>query len=94
MHTITRSGLFHPVVTDHHHRHSLELVLIEALVIEIVVVIAHASFPTSRLLSGRIGGGPGGSGGAGGVSGGSRGTTGSLKKVNGGGDGELVSYPP
>ena len=32
----------HPVVTDHHHRHSLELVSVEAPVIEIVVVIAHA----------------------------------------------------
>ena len=30
----------HPVVTDHHHRHSLELVSVEALVIEIVVVVA------------------------------------------------------
>ena len=32
----------HPVVTGHHHRHSLELVSVEAPVIEIVVVIAHA----------------------------------------------------
>ena len=32
----------HPVVTDHHHRHTLELVSVEAPVIEIVVVIAHA----------------------------------------------------
>ena len=32
----------HPVVTDHHHRHSLELVLVEVPVIEIAVVIAHA----------------------------------------------------
>ena len=31
----------HPVMTDH-HRHSLELVSVEAPVIEIVVVIAHA----------------------------------------------------
>ena len=31
---------------------------------------------------------------AGGVSGGSRGTSGSSKKVNRGGDGELVSSPP
>ena len=30
------------MVTDHHHRHSLELVSVEAPVIEIVVVIAHA----------------------------------------------------
>ena len=30
------------MVTDHHHRHSLELVLVEAPAIEIVVVIAHA----------------------------------------------------
>ena len=28
----------HPVVTDHHHRHSLELILFEAQVTEIVVV--------------------------------------------------------
>ena len=33
----------HPVVTDHHHRHTLELVSVEAPVIEIVVVIAHAT---------------------------------------------------
>ena len=32
----------HPVVTDHHNRHSLELVSVEAPVVEIVVVIAHA----------------------------------------------------
>ena len=32
----------HPVVTDHHHRHSLELVLVEAPAIEIADVIAHA----------------------------------------------------
>ena len=32
----------HPVVTDQHHRHSLEWVSVEAPVIEIVVVIAHA----------------------------------------------------
>ena len=32
----------HPVVTHHHSRHSLELVSVEAPVIEIVVVIAHA----------------------------------------------------
>ena len=32
----------HPVVTDHHPRHSLELVSVEAPVIETVVVIAHA----------------------------------------------------
>ena len=32
----------HPVVTNHHHRHSLELVSVEAPAIEIVVVIAHA----------------------------------------------------
>ena len=31
----------HPVVTDH-HRHSLELVSVEAPVIQIVVAIAHA----------------------------------------------------
>ena len=31
----------HPVVTDHQHRLALELVLVEALVMEIVVVIAH-----------------------------------------------------
>ena len=31
----------HPVVTDRHHRHSMELVFVEAEVIEIVVVIAH-----------------------------------------------------
>ena len=31
----------HPVVTDHHHRHPLELVSVEAPVIEIAVVIAH-----------------------------------------------------
>ena len=30
-----------PVVTDHHHRHSLELVSVEVPVKEIVVVIAH-----------------------------------------------------
>ena len=33
----------HPVVTDHHHRHSLELVSVEVPVIDIVVVIAHAT---------------------------------------------------
>ena len=32
----------HLVVTSHHHRHSSELVLVEAPAIEIVVVIAHA----------------------------------------------------
>ena len=31
----------HPMVTDHHHCHSLELVSVVALVIGIVVVIAH-----------------------------------------------------
>ena len=31
----------HPLVTDHHHRHSLELVLVEVPVIWIAVVIAH-----------------------------------------------------
>ena len=45
MYSITRSGTVavvpHPVVTDH-HRHSLELVSVEARVIEIMVVIAHA----------------------------------------------------
>ena len=48
-------------------------------------------------LAGNPGGSPGESGGplvARGVSGGSRGTSGSSKKVNLGGDGELVSYPP
>ena len=95
----------HPVVTDHHHRHSLELVSVEAPVIEIVVVIAHAMhFQLLLVLShqqveelGAIlwcpgeSGGSGGPGGARGVSGGSRGTSGSSKKVNLGGDGELVS---
>ena len=33
----------HPVVTDHHHCHSLELVSVLAPVIEIKVVIAHAT---------------------------------------------------
>ena len=42
----------------------------------------------------RESGGPGGPGGTGGVSGGPRGTTGSSKKMNLGGDGELVSSPP
>ena len=32
----------HPVVTDHHHCHSLELVSVVAPLTEIVVVIAHA----------------------------------------------------
>ena len=32
----------HPVMTDYHHRHSLELVSVEVPVFEIVVVIAHA----------------------------------------------------
>ena len=32
----------HPVVTGHHHGHSLELVLVKVLVTEIAVVIAHA----------------------------------------------------
>ena len=38
----TVAAVSHPVVTDHHHRHSLELVSVEAPVIEIVVVVAHA----------------------------------------------------
>ena len=32
----------HPVVADHHRHHSLELVQVEAPVMEIAVVIAHA----------------------------------------------------
>ena len=39
--TWTFAVVSHPVVTDHHRHHSLELVSVEALVIEIVVVIAH-----------------------------------------------------
>ena len=71
--------------------------------IEIVVVIARAiHFQLLLFLStgGNPGGGPGEtggpgrSGGAGGASGGSRGTSGSSKKVNLGGDGELVSSLP
>ena len=38
----TVATVSHPVVTDHHHRHSLGLVSFEAPVIEIVAVIAHA----------------------------------------------------
>ena len=38
----TSAVVSHPVMTDNHHRHSLELVSFEAPVIEIVVVIAHA----------------------------------------------------
>ena len=42
----------HPVVTDHHRHHSLELVSVEALVMEIAVVIAHAMhFPLLLFLS-------------------------------------------
>ena len=88
----------HPMVTDHHH---------QALVIEIVVVTAHAiHFQFLLFLSHQLVeemgailvvqanlAGPGGSGGAGGVSGGSIGTSRSSKKVNLGGDGELVSSP-
>ena len=43
----------HPVVTDHHHRHSLELVSVEAVVFEIVVVIAHAMHFQLLLRDGR-----------------------------------------
>ena len=72
---------------------------------EIADVITHAMrFPTLTLsvsLSPAAGGGaganpggsPGGSGGFGGEDG-PRGTSGSSKKVNLGGDGELVSSPP
>ena len=75
----------HPVVSDHHHRHSLELVFVEAPVTEIVVVIAHAIHVQLLLflshqqveelgsapgVSPGESGGPGGPGGAGGVSGG------------------------
>ena len=95
----------HPLVTAHHHRHSLELVSVEARVIEIVVVIAHAehfsalALPLSPAGGGagsNPGGSPGESGGprgARGVSGGLGGTSGSSKKVNLAGDGELVSSP-
>ena len=41
------------MVTDHHHRHSLELVLVEALAIENVVVIAHAIHVQLLLFSSR-----------------------------------------
>ena len=80
----------HPVVTDHHHRHSLELVSVDALVIEIVVVIAHSMhFQLLLFLSHQqveemgailvvVKGG----------------TSGSSKEVNLGGDGELVSSLP
>ena len=45
-------GVSQPVVADHHHhRHTLELVLVEAPVIEIVVVIAHAIHFQLLLLS-------------------------------------------
>ena len=98
----------HPVVSDHHHCHSLELVSVVAAVIEIVVVIAHAiHFQLLLFLSDQQVEELGailvvdqanlevqGSGGAGGVSGGSRGTSGSLKKVHLGGDEGLVSSPP
>ena len=43
----------HPVVTDHPHRHTLDLVSVEALVIEIVVVIAHAMHFQLLLRDGR-----------------------------------------
>ena len=35
----TVAAVSHPVVSDHHHHHSLELVSVEAPVIEIAVVI-------------------------------------------------------
>ena len=38
----TVAVVFQSVVAGHHHRHSLELVSVDALVIEIVVVIAHS----------------------------------------------------
>ena len=83
----------HPVVTGH-HRHSLELVLVEAPVIEIVDVIAHTThFRLFLSLSPQAGGGagihpggsPGGSGGPGNGDG-PRGTSGSSEKANPGGD--------
>ena len=95
-------------MTDH-HRHPLELVLAEAPAIEIVVVIAHAMHfqlllflshqQVEELEGNPVGspgepGGPRGAGSAREVSGGSRGTAGSSRKVNLGGDGELVSSPP
>ena len=68
----------HPVATDHHRHHSLELVSVEAPVIEIVVVIAHAMhfqlllfLPLQQVEElgegggGNPGGSPGGSGGPG-----------------------------
>ena len=95
----TVSVVSHPVVTDHHHHgHSLELVSVEAPVIEIVLVIAHAIHFQLLLFRWRSGSNPGGSpgesGGPGcarGVSGGLRRASVSLKKVTLGGDGELVS---
>ena len=98
----------HLVVTDHHHRHSLEFVSVEAPVIEIVVVMAHAMhFQLLLFLSQQQVEELGAilvvvklnlavqeEGGSGGVSGGLRGKSGSSKKVNLGGDGELVSSPP
>ena len=93
----------HPVVTAH-HRHSLELVLVEVPVIEIAVVTAHAVHFLLLLYSSHqqaeeLG-----------IlvvvqvnlavqdahveSGGPRGTSGSSKKVNLGGHGELVLSPP
>ena len=73
--TVAVALVSHPLVTDHHHGHSLELVSVEAPVIEIVVVTAHAIyFQLLLVLShqqveelGAIpGGGPGESGGSGG----------------------------
>ena len=83
----------HPVVADNHHSHSLELVSVEAPVIEIAGVIAHAMhFQPSVFLSPPAGGGGGGSpGGSPGESGGLQEASGSSEKVNLGGDGELVS---
>ena len=96
----------HPVVTNHHHRHSLELVSVEAPAIEIVVVIAHAIHVQLLLFISHQQVEELGAillvvqvnlavqEGVGGVSVGSRGTSESSKKVNLGGDGELVSFPP
>ena len=94
----------HLVVTDHRRRHSLELVSVEAPEIEIgsgsltryVSALALPFSPAGGGAGGNPGGpgesgGPGGPGGAGGVS---RRTSGSSKKVNLGGDGDMVSSPP